>query len=187
MTFFEFIMIITSVIYALCIAPLLSGFVRILQFDGNVEYYLPQALVAVWLFIVVAVIWWTTWAFRNVDWFFATYFYMIMEPVTMFVACSLIFPGKLDGDHYSLKSHYNKVRVPLVTAMLLGATLVFADGILLGTEKLWESRRALQLGALGLMLWALIDKRSTAQYAMATGVLTILFSLLALWFWVPAN
>ena len=187
MTFFEFIMIITSVIYALCVAPLLSGFVRVLQYDGDVEHYLPQALVAPFLFILVVVTWWTTWGFRDIEWFFGTYFYMIMEPVTIFIACALIFPSKLEGDHYSIKSHYHKVRVPLLTAILVGAVLIFADGVVLGTEELWEGRRIFQLGGVGLFLWALIDKRPLAQYAMAIGILAILFSLLVLWFWVPAN
>jgi len=187
MTFFEFILIITSVIYALCVAPLLSGFVRILQFDGEVKHYLPQGFLSLYVFMAIVVLWWTMWWFRDIDWYFATYFYMVVEPVVLFIACSLIFPNRLDGDSISLESHYYKIRVPLLTAILVVSILVYADGVVMGIETLWHSRRYVQLGAVALVLWALIDKRQTAQYAMALGLIVSMVSLLVLWFWVPAN
>ena len=187
MTFFEFVLIITSVIYALCVAPLLSGFVRVLQFDGEVKHFLPQAVLSLYLFVSVVVVWWTMWWFRDVSWYFATYFYIVTEPVVMFLACSLIFPNKLDGDSVNLESHYYKIRVPLLTTILVAALLVYSDGVVLGIEAPWHTRRYVQLVFVALLIWALIDKRKTAQYAFALGSFVIMFSLLALWFWVPAN
>ena len=55
MNFFEFILIMSSVIYALSMAPLLTGFVRILQFDGRIKFFLPQAIISlflIYLFII---------------------------------------------------------------------------------------------------------------------------------------
>ena len=111
--FFEFILIITSVIYALCVAPLLSGFLRVLQFDGQVKHCLPQILLSLYLFMVVVGVWWTAWWLRDVSWHFATYLYVILEPVLLYVACALIFPNKLDGDQFDMETHYYKVRVPM--------------------------------------------------------------------------
>jgi len=175
------------VIYALCMAPLLSGFVRVLQFDGKVKYFLPQILLSIYLFMFVVVVWWTMWWFRDIDWHFVTYLYMILEPVLLYVACALVFPNKLDGDHFDMESHYYKVRVPILTVVLLAVTLVFVDGVVMGIESLWHSRRYVQVLTIGLMIWALIDVRRFAQYTYTLGVLAAMFVLLTQGFWVPAT
>ena len=186
MDFFEFILIITSVIYALCMAPLLSGFVRVLQFDGQVKYFLPQILLSLYLFMSVVVVWWTIWWFRDVSWHFATYLYVIFEPVLLYVACALVFPNKLDGDQFDMETHYHKVRVPILTVVLLAIILVFADGVAMGIEPVWHSRRYVQVLTIGLVLWALLDVRRIAQYTFTLGVIAVMFAQLAVWFWVPA-
>ena len=186
MDFFEFLLIITSVIYALCMAPLLSGFVRVLQFDGKVKYFLPQILLSIYLFMLVVVVWWTMWWFRDIDWHFATYLYMIFEPVLMYIACALVFPNKLDGKQFDMATHYYKVRVPIITVILLASTLVFVDGLVLGIESIWHSRRYTQVLSIGLMIWALFDMRRVAQYTFTLGAFGLMFVLLAQGFWVPA-
>lgn len=186
MDFFEFILIITSVIYALCMAPLLLGIVRILQFDGKVTHFLPQAVIALYLFFAVITVWWTTWWFRDVEWQFATYLYMVLEPVLMYVACALIFPDKLDGSHASMEAHYYKVRVPIITVILISGILVAADGVVMGIEAGWHSRRYIQVAGTVLAIWALIDARKIAQYVFSLGMLLAAFALIAVWFWDPA-
>jgi hypothetical protein len=185
--FFEFILIITSVIYALCMAPLLSGFVRILQFDGEIKYFLPHAAFSLYLFILVPLLWWTMWQFRDIDWHFATYFYMIIEPAIMFVACSLIIPQQLNDQNVDFEKHYFKVRVPLYISLFLLAVLVFADGVVFGVEAVWISRRPIQIFWVLIITWALLDRRKPAQYVAAFGGLFLAFTLVAIWFWTPAG
>ena len=186
MDFFEFLLIITSVIYALCMAPLLSGFVRVLQFDGQVKYFVPQILLSFYLFMFVVVVWWTIWWFRDVNWHFATYLFVILEPVLMYVACALVFPNKLDGRRFDMETHYYKVRVPILVVVLLAIILVFADGVVMGIESVWHNRRYLQVLTIGLTLWALFDARRIAQYVFTLGVLALMFGQL-IWFWVPVT
>jgi hypothetical protein len=185
MNFFEFILVITSVIYALCMAPLLSGFVRILQFDGDVKHFLPQAIISLVLYILVPMLWWTMWVFRDTEWQLVTYLYMIVEPTIMFVACSLIFPQRIDGGSYDMEEHYYKIRIPLLTSILILAILMFADGVVFGTESVWNERRYIQVFWLLVLVWALIDKRRLAQYAAALIGLFTEASLLLVWFWLP--
>ncbi len=185
MDFFEFILIITSVIYALCMAPLLSGFVRLLQFDGEIRHFLPQAVFSLYLFILVPMLWWTIWFLRDADWQFATYLYVIIEPAILFIACSLIFPQRLDGHSYSLEDHYHKIRVPLLTSLFIMSVLAFADGVVIGAEAIWHERRYIQILSLVVLAWALIDRRNIAQYAVAfTGLFTS-GALMVIWFWLP--
>jgi hypothetical protein len=186
MDFFEFILIITSVIYALCMAPLLSGFVRVLQFDGQVKHFLPQILISLYLFMFVLVVWWTIWWFRDVSWHFATYLFVIFEPLLLYVACALVFPNNLDGDQFNMEAHYYKVRVPILTVVLLAVILVFVDGVVMGIESVWHSRRYVQGVSVALILWALIDARRTTQYIFTTGSHAAMFALIAGWFWAPA-
>lgn len=187
MDFFEFILIIISVIYALCVAPLLSGVARVLQFDGEVKHFLPQAAFALFLFLLVVLLWWSIWWFRDVQWQFATYLFIVTEPLIMFLACSLVFPNRFDGDRISMESHYYKVRVPLLTLILILAVLISADGVVMGIEPLWNGRRYGQLFGIALVVWALIDKRSRAQNACSLGLIAIVLSLIAGWFSDPAN
>ena len=186
MDFFEFILIITSVIYALCMAPLLSGFVRVLQFDGKVKHFLPQILLSLYLFMFVIVVWWTIWWFRNVSWHFATYLFVILEPVLLYIACALVFPNKISGDQFDMETYYYKVRVPILTVSLLAVIFVFADGVVMGIESVWHSRRYVQIFSAGLILWALIDTRRVAQYVFTIGGLAAMIALIAGWFWAPA-
>jgi len=187
MDFFEFILIITSIIYALCIAPLLSGVVRILQSDSKVRFYLPQAALALYLFISVVQLWWTMWWFRDVNWHFATYFFMVLEPSIMYLTCSLIFPHRLDGEEVSLEAHYFKIRVPFLIANTVVALLAYSDGVVMGIETLWHARRYVQIIALAIMMWALIDKRKMAQYVCAVGLVVIQLVFIGIWFWAPVG
>lgn len=85
-----------------------------------------------------------------------------------------------------METHYYKVRVPILVVVLLAVTLVFVDGVAMGIESVWHSRRYVQVLTIGLVIWALIDVRRIAQYAFTLGVLALMFVLLAQGFWVPA-
>jgi hypothetical protein len=127
------------------------------------------------------------WLFRDIDWHFATYFYMIIEPAVMFVACSLIFPQRLDLHGSDLERHYFKIRVPLLISLLVLGFLVFADGVMLGIEAVWHELRYIQICFLLILAWALVDKRRTVQYVAASGALVCTGLLLSIGFWVPAG
>jgi len=165
---------------------MLSGIERMLQFDGEVKHFLPQTFLSLYLFLVVVMVWWTIWWFRDVSWQFSTYLYMILQPVLMYVACALAFPNRFDGDQVDMESHYYKVRVPILTVSLIAAILVYVDGVAMGIEPVWHSRRYIQIVTVGLYLWALIDSRKVAQYFFSLGALISLFALMIVWFWAPA-
>ena len=126
------------------------------------------------------------WLFRDVSWHFATYLFIIFEPILLYVACALVFPNKLDGDQFDMEAHYYKVRVPILTVVLLAIILVFSDGVVMGIEPVWHSRRYVQFVSTGLILWALIDARRTTQYIFTIGGLAAMFALIGGWFWAPA-
>ena len=105
MDFFEYILIITSVIFAMAVAQILSGVSRLAQSPATVRPYLAHT---VWVFIFFAyifLIWWATWEFRAIDWTFAQYAYMLIAPTLLFFACSLLVPQRIDGEAVDLEEH----------------------------------------------------------------------------------
>jgi hypothetical protein len=90
LSFFEFVLVITSVIYALSIAQLLASISRIAQSDLGQKLYPPHALWVAILFLGTLVTWWSLWEFRSIEWTFAAYFLLILQPVVIYFACSLI-------------------------------------------------------------------------------------------------
>ena len=61
LSFFEFVLVITSVIYALSIAQLLAGISRIAQSDLEQKLYLPHAGWVTILFLSTLLTWWSLW------------------------------------------------------------------------------------------------------------------------------
>jgi hypothetical protein len=93
---FEYILVITSVVYALAIAQLLSGVARLSQTDATVRRFLPHTLWVVILFVCFLMFWWAGWEFRAVEWAFPKYLYIMITPIFMFYAASLIIPTLAD-------------------------------------------------------------------------------------------
>ena len=152
-------------IYALCVAPLLSGVVRIAQSTVPIVHYAPQAIWVVNQFLLILLMWWALWAFRSIDWTFSDFVFIAIEPVLLFFACSLLYPQSIDGAQVNLKSHFEKISgVFYATTFVLIIFLSF-DGVFLGIEPVWNINRYFQTGVLVIIAWAFVDRRSVSQFA----------------------
>ena len=103
---FEFILIITSVIFALAVAQILSGISRIAQSTSTIRPFLPHSVWVFNLFIFIFLIWWASWEFRDTQWTFPQYAYMLIAPTLLFFACSLLVPQELEGEEVSMEEHF---------------------------------------------------------------------------------
>jgi hypothetical protein len=92
---FEFILIITSVIYAMGVAQILACVSRLAQTNVAIRWYLPHSLWTIILFVYIFLVWWSAWEFRGLDWTFPLYLYMALAPTLVFFACSLLFPQEI--------------------------------------------------------------------------------------------
>lgn len=97
MDLFEFILIITSVIYAMGVAQILSGISRLAQADARIQWFFPHTLWLVILFVYIFLVWWSAWEFRDLEWTFPAYFYMVIAPTLTYFACSVLVPQRTDG------------------------------------------------------------------------------------------
>jgi Kef-type K+ transport system membrane component KefB len=102
---FEYILILSSVIYALAVAQILSGVARIAQSPVPVQHYLPHGIWIFNLFLFVFLIWWTTWEFRTVDWTFPQYAYLLIAPTLLFFVCSLLTPLNFEHGTVDIGAH----------------------------------------------------------------------------------
>ena len=154
-------------IYALSVAPLLSGLVRIAQSSNPVSHYPPQAIWVGNSFLLILLMWWALWGFRSVNWTFSDFVYIAIEPVLLFFACSLLYPQRFDGQQVDLKSHFQKISNLFYAITFVLLILVSLDGVVLGIEPLWNVNRYFQAVVLAIIAWAFLDRRDNSQIAAA--------------------
>jgi hypothetical protein len=135
-TQFEFILIMTSVIYALGVAQVLSGVSRLASTGGAVRPFVAHTLWVVILFTSIFLVWWATWEFREVSWTFPQYSYLLIAPILLYFACSLVMPRDSGEEDVDLEAHFHRVRRPLMWTFLVFTVVIVFDGPLLGTEPL---------------------------------------------------
>ena len=123
-------------IYALVVAQILSGVSRLMQSTAQVRTFLPHSLWVLILFLFIFLVWWATWEFRDLEWNFAQYAFILLPPTLLFLACSVIIPQRLAEDKVDLEAHFFGVRRPLMWTFLAIVVVGTLDGPLLGTEPL---------------------------------------------------
>lgn len=172
-----------SVIYALSVTPLLSGVVRIAQTNLPVRHYLPQAIWAGTTFAMILLTWWALWGFRAVEWTFSDFLLVAFEPVLLFFACSLLYPQRLDDSNVDLKSHFEKVARKFFAALFVLLIFVSVDGVILGTEPVWNINRYFQVFAISIFAWAYVDRRDTSKL-VASSVFAIAIVVFVSFSWL---
>lgn len=185
MDLFEFILIITSVIFALAVAQILAGISRIAQAEARISYFLPHSLWVFNLFIFIFLIWWASWEFRDVVWTFPQYAYMLIAPTLLFFACSLLIPQQINGDEVRMDDHFFRIRRPLFLSYFFATFAVIVDGNLLADEPLWHNGRWAHIGLLSLAIWAWFSSSRKAHLLIAILTTLALVAITALRFWNP--
>jgi len=182
---FEYILILTSVIYALAVAQILAGVSRMAQSTSAIQHYLPQKIWIFNLFLLVFLIWWATWEFRTVDWTFPHYAYLLVAPTLLFFVCSLLTPMQLDGEHANLEAHFIRVRRPFFAAFFLAGLAIIVDGNILSDEPVWHNGR---YGHVTLLVASVCGYFVSSRRGHTIIALVVLIALLATAvsrFWLP--
>ncbi|HSH75155.1 MAG TPA: hypothetical protein VLA09_05710 [Longimicrobiales bacterium] len=173
----------TSVIYALGVAQILSGVSRLASAGGAVRTFAAHTLWVLILFTSIFLVWWATWEFREVPWTFPRYSYLLLAPILLYFACSLVMPRPFGERDVDLEAHFFRVRRPLMWTFLVFTVVVVLDGPLLGTEpllhpvRIWHAAWFLAAG-----LGARSRGRRT-HIAIAAVILSTSAALVATRFW----
>jgi len=185
MDLFEFILIITSVIFALAVAQILSGISKAAQSESPIRFFFPHSLWVFNLFIYIFLIWWASWEFRSIEWTFPKYAYMLIAPTLLFLACSLLMPQRMDQDHADLEAHFFRIRRPFFAAYFFASLSVMIDGNLLADEAIWHSGRYSHIAMLSLALWAYATTSRNAHRFIAAATTLSLVAVTITRFWIP--
>ena len=185
MDLFEYILVITSVIYALAIAQLLSGIGRLAQTEANVRRFLPHTLWVVILFVSVLLFWWAGWKFRTVEWAFPKYIYIMISPVFMFYSASLVIPARMDEQDVRLEKHFLRIKRPVYGLFFISLLAQFADGPILAGEPIWFSGRVIQVAVLGIVIWGVFVEDRRLQAVTPVGVLLFMVFVGLTRLWTP--
>jgi hypothetical protein len=179
MDLFSYILILTSVIYALAVAQILEGVSRLVQSTRPVRPFLPHTLWVSILFLFIFLIWWATWEFRDVEWTFAKYAYMLTAPTLFYLVCSLLMPQKLDGEVVNLEEHFFRVRRLFFAAYFFGSLAVVVDGNVLSNEPIWHTGRighVLILGA-AVVGYSVSNRRIHLALAVITSATVVVLGI----------
>jgi len=108
MSYFEFIMVMFSIIVGLGIADLLNNIARQLRAGKDCEGYWLQSLVVVAVLLGLLQQWWESWGLQSVEhWGFLFVLMFLAGPIGLYLVAHLLFPRRMSGG--DLEQHYFSV------------------------------------------------------------------------------
>ena len=185
MSLFEFILVITSVIYAMAFAQILSGVSRFAQTDARILWYLPHTIWIANLFVWISLVWWSVWEFRSIEWTFPSYIYMLIAPTLVFFTCSLLIPKELKKKEVDLESHFLRIRRPFLGSFAAATLVAVLDGSVLADEPLWFPTRIGHIALIVSVLAGLCSENKLVQKTIATIVMIALLYIMVTRLWNP--
>lgn len=186
MDLFEFILIITSVVYALALAQLLMGVGRLAHTEALIRWYVPHTVWLVNFFLAILLSWWAGWEFRQVDWTFPKFTYLFISPIFIFFATTLAVPQRMENQEVNLERHFIRVRRLALWSFFAVLLAQFIDGSVLANEKIVSLSRIPQLAVLSAIVAGTITENKRLQSALSIGVLGFLLFVIVVRFWLPA-
>ena len=170
---FSFILSMVSLVLAIGVTHLVKDAARLIRQRQSVRL---EPVVFVWaatLFLVAALYWWSLWDFREVEWRFPLFFYMLVAPTLLHVAASLLVSGKSSGGTgEDVGSEFQRIRLPFMIVMAVFSILVMCDGWVVGVEPAWTVYRPLQLWSIALYATGAVLPSPRAQILLAWLALT---------------
>jgi hypothetical protein len=171
MSLFEFIVGMVSIILALAVAQLFIGVADLIQRRDHVRFFLPHSIWIVNLFFLIFLHWWSLWAFRDLPWNFAMFFYSLIGPSLMFFDAAMLGPRDLSVERIDVPAHFLGIRQVFLSVFMITILLVTLDGPLFGTEDLLNGIRAGQTLVLAMAAWGVISKNPRVQLVVSLTVL----------------
>jgi hypothetical protein len=174
MTPFEHLAVLISIVLGLAIAQLLTTAHRLVLARERVRFYWLPVLWAVLLFITLVEWWWSIFTLRGeTTWNFFYFLFILLSPVTLFLATASVLPEVESGRSYDLRDYYYANRGWLFALVAAGPVL---DGL----------RRGFQAGSFGdfgalsnlvsaVLVGSLAVSRRPAHHAVITLAVAALF------------
>lgn len=119
--------------------------------------------------------WWSFWDYRDVEWNYARFLVIVMEPLLIFLTTSISIPRDFDRDVIDLSDYFHEIRRWFFLSLIILNCFLVLDGpIVFHSESMWISYRLMQTFVMAALLLGLLDRRSWAQYLSSWAVLSML-------------
>lgn len=131
MSLFEFVTVMISMILALSLGQLLSGVSYLLKTERRIHRYLPHSLWLACIGVTVVNHWWSLWDFRDLQWDYATFIYILIAPTLISVSVGLIAPDQSGSAPIDLQTQFARVRRTFAVVFSVYVLAMWFDGPLL--------------------------------------------------------
>ncbi len=170
MTFFEYMMVMVSLIMALALSHVMRASSDILT---SPKRYWVQIVWAVIFVIWVLQGWWALWDQRTVaDWTLVKYASMFAFPLILFVIGGILVPSdKIENIDW--KSHFYEKRKWFFTSMIVLALEAILTPVLLFGAPLIHPFRVVQLLLTSILIVGLVWKSRKTQGAVVISYLVV--------------
>jgi hypothetical protein len=167
MQIFEFVLVMASLVLAIGFTSLLTAVATMISRRQmhKLEWY-PAIWVAT-LFLYVPGYWWSLWDFRDVEWTFPTYFFLLVMPTFLYIAMRLLGEALEPEEGMSRVEAFERIRVPFFITLILMQTTGAIDGWLLSVESLFNVLRAAQIFLTLMFIAGAMNRRLSVQKTVA--------------------
>jgi hypothetical protein len=134
MTLFDFVTVMVSMILALSLGHVLDGIAHLYKTRERVKWSLPHTL---WMGAIVLTLinhWWALWDFRDINWNYASFLYILIAPVALSFAVNLIAPERDGNETYDMGAQFDRVRQPFAVAFCIYVLAMWFDGAILAGQ-----------------------------------------------------
>lgn len=158
MEFFNYAMVLASVIIGLAVTHLLQGVAKLIQHPDRAKLYWVHLLWVALMFLNALFLWWWEYQLSSVrHWTFELYVFVLSFSVVLYLICAVLMPSDL-GAYASYRAYYYSRRRWLFGLVLLFSLMDFADSAIKGAAHLaslgwpyftaFATRSVLLLGAI---------------------------------------
>ena len=183
MSLFEFITVIIAVVLALSLGQLLIGVSALVKARRHVRGFLPHTIWLGAVFLGILAHWWAQWDFRNLEWTYPSFIYVVLGPTLLFFAVTLLIPERIGEGSIDLKDHFLGVRRLFMMVMLAFIVLAWFDGPLLQGQAVFGRLGWIHGGWIGALLVGIsTDDTRANTLAAAAWVVLIMFAIVIRFF-----
>lgn len=177
MSLFEFVSVIIAVILALSLGQLLFGVSALVKARWQVQGFLPHTLWLAAVFLGILAHWWAQWDFRDLEWTYPGFIYVVLGPTLLFFAVTLLIPDRIGEGSINLRDHFLGVRRVFMLIMLAFIILAWFDGPLLQGQAVFGRLGWLHIGWIGVLLVGISTDDTRANALAAAGwIVLVMFA-----------